>query len=187
MTERAAIPEGYEKIWFEDIGATALKPEDWFYMVERGGTEPAHHLTRESIEAGNAASQYQTGLQLLVVRRVSRRMLTLPSSKAETFMAPVAGFTPLDEASVETHRPFVTFKRSFVGDAGQLQSAEARGMMRAGGFEPRPIVTSFAVTANDIRDVLYVALFESPENEWHKYQPVAELMLSSIVYDPRNR
>ena len=144
-----AAPVGYNWQLLPEVNAAVLKPFTWNYKAEASRDAQAYFVTRERILPGK---QFQTGLSLNVVRKISARSKQPADAYARAFSA-----------------------RSGRGAGQQVlgQETKAQGPLRlygvryrvANGGPDAKIIQQWAI-ANTTTDTFYLLLFEIPEKDW---------------------
>lgn len=165
-TTSIAPPVGFRWQLLPEINGALLLPYTWSYKTETSRDAQAYFLTREKI-VGN--SQFQTGLTLNVVRRMTTKSRQSAGAYAQAFSARTGRGAGQQVLSQETKTQ------------GPLRLFGVRYRVANGAAGPK-IIQQWAI-ANGKTDTFYLLLFESPEKDWTQAWKLGAEMIRQIRLD----
>lgn len=163
---QAKAPVGYNWQLLPEVKAAVLRPYVWNYQAEASRDAQAYFVTRERIVPGG---QFQTGLSLNVVRKMTARTKQSAGAYAQSFSARTgrgAGQQVLEQESKTQ---------------GPLRLFGVRYRTASGAAGPK-IIQQWAI-ANTSTDTFYLLLFESPEQDWPQAWKLGEEMIKQLRLD----
>ncbi|MDO7854013.1 hypothetical protein [Hymenobacter convexus] len=163
-----AAPVGYNWQLLPEVNAAVLKPFTWNYKAEASRDAQAYFVTREKI-VGNG--QFQTGLSLNVVRRISVRSKQAADAYARAFSARTGRGAGMQVLGQETKAQ------------GPLRLYGVRYRVANAGANAK-IIQQWAI-ANTTTDTFYLLLFESPEKDWPLAWKFGEEMIKQLRLDAK--
>ncbi|UOQ97527.1 hypothetical protein MUN81_20130 [Hymenobacter sp. 5317J-9] len=163
---QAEAPVGYHWQALPEVKAAVLLPYVWNYKAEASRDAQAYFLTRERILPGK---QFQTGLSLNVVRRMSTKTRQPADAYAQAFSAKSGRGAGQQVLSQDRKAQ------------GPLRLYGVRYRLASGPAGPK-IIQQWAI-ANTVTDTFYLLLFESPEKDWPQAWKLGETMITQLRLD----
>ncbi|MDO7848289.1 hypothetical protein Q5H92_18120 [Hymenobacter sp. M29] len=163
-----AAPVGYNWQLLPEVNAAVLKPFTWNYKAEASRDAQAYFVTRERIVG---SGQFQTGLSLNVVRRISARSKQPADAYARAFSARSGRGAGMQVLGQETKTQ------------GPLRLYGVRYRIANAGTNAK-IIQQWAI-ANTTTDTFYLLLFESPEKDWPLAWKFGEEMIKQLRLDAK--
>ena len=157
-------PAGFAWQHFTPIKSALLKPDGWFYKESTNANTQGFFISREDIDKVGA---FKTGLTLDCIRDVPKKVNVLPSLyAAEIANAAASKYTLLEKSSSE-QGPFKAIRFLYVSSPTNQESVTIYHLM----------------IANDKTGTLFIAIFESPTNEWKEAWKKGEVILKKMLLD----
>ncbi|KAA1257250.1 hypothetical protein LF1_53990 [Rubripirellula obstinata] len=154
-------PTGFEWQWCEDVSVGILKPHQWHYKTARKNATRGYFITQENIEDTGG---FNTGLSLNVIPGVGMKRGGTASEFAKLF---------IQEATKEKESVLLVIPPN---QAGPAQTFGCR--IKKDGS----VIHNFLI-ADDANDVVYMFIYESPEQDWEEAWSKGQTMLRKLYID----
>jgi hypothetical protein len=157
-------PTGFAWQRLTPIKSALLKPDGWFYKESTNANTQGFFISREDIDKVGA---FKTGLTLDCIRDVTKKVNVLPSLYAAEIAKVAASKYTLLEKSSSQQGPFKAIRFCYVSSPTNQESVTVYHLM----------------IANDKTGTLFIAIFESPTNEWKEAWKKGEVILKKMLLD----
>lgn len=151
-------PAGFAWQWCEGVDVGILMPDQWHFKSHREDTTLGYFITQENIDK---TGQFNTGLSLNVFPNVGQKNDALASDVAISYV-----------------RAAIQDKDSVL----QIIQPSTVGTAKTFGcrIKKNGAIVHYFLVADDSRDVLYLFLFESLEDEWNEAWKTGEILLQNL-------
>ena len=167
LKKSSKAPKGFEWVEAKEIRAALLMPIGWNFKHAAGDTgTQAYFLTLEKIKGKNG--RFFTGFSVNVIKNIKYKTDLKPSEYAEQVMQKLK--------SQHKYRDYKTGKinKYFSYAEIQIVSKDNKGVL---------IKQVIRFVYNDIRDTLYICIFESPETSWKQYIKYGDVIFNNMVLE----
>ncbi len=156
-------PAGYEWLQATEVRAAFLQPMGWHFTKSRAANEYEYQISRE---APGPDGDFDTGLTINVITKITERTGKTPSQFAADFMAQTTAELGGPEG------PFQTFKSPYEFRGGLFASNDpVKGRFNA----------HIGTIANDRTGTIYLVIFEGPAAEWTDIWAHGETMIKKLA------
>lgn len=155
-------PEGFSWVVSKNKIGTFLKPEGWFLKEEYEGATKALFITKENIEE---QGRFETGFSVNMVSGVGARAGIPATEYAKQFLF---GFT----------EKFKVLKKYTVPSQNGYQAV---GLRYSGDNQGITTVVNILAVAHDREDVLYLLIFEAPQEIWDAEWEKGRVLLNQFA------
>ncbi|QDV10680.1 hypothetical protein CA51_05300 [Rosistilla oblonga] len=154
-------PAGFEWQWCEDVSVGILHPNQWHFKTQNQNATRGYFITKEPIDD---SGEFSTGLSLNVIPNVGKKQGGLASDFARSFV-----------------RAAIQDKDSIL----QIIPPRSAGPAKTFGCRIKTdgTVMHYFLIADDNRDVLYLFMYESPEQEWTSAWNIGQTILQKLYVD----
>ncbi len=168
--ELPSPPAGFEWQWCDEVKVGILKPKQWHYKSRHKNATRGYFISKEKIDDTGKfdTGKFDTGLTLNVIPGAGKKLGGLASDFAQGFVRTATR----DKQSVLQTMPPRT--------AGPAKTVGCR-IKKSGS------VIHYFLIADDSRDLVYMFIFESPEQDWDMAWKTGETILGQLQIDfPEN-